>query len=69
MAGLPWLIVFGIIAWVGLSRGWTWMTLTAVLCMGLGAADTTAGSAFYGGITNMIGSIWSGVVGALNSVA
>jgi hypothetical protein len=69
MAGLPWIIVFAIIAAVGLWRGWAWVTILSIFCIGVGAADTDAGDAIYSGAQGLISGAWDGVVSALNSVA
>lgn len=69
MAGLPWLVVFGLIAAIAMWRGWGWVSVVALLCVGISLGDTTIGSGFYHGTQNLIANVWGGIVSALNSVA
>lgn len=69
MAGLPWLVVFGGFAFLGIARGWGWLVILSIFCMGVGAADTAAGAGIYDGVTGLIAGAWSGLLSMLNSVA
>jgi hypothetical protein len=69
MAGLPWLIVFALLAAIGMWRGWTWVTVLSLVCVGMAGADTDPGDALYRVATGFVSGAWSAVVSALNSVA
>lgn len=69
MAGLPWLVVFGLIAAIAMWRSWGWLAVISLICLGMAMADTTFGSGLYGGATNLLATGWGAIVSSLNSVA
>lgn len=69
MAGLPWIITFLLLALLAMNRGWGWLAVLSLFCMGVGAADTAAGAAIYNGVTGLLAGAWAGLLSMLNSVA
>jgi hypothetical protein len=69
MAGLPWLFVFSLLAWLGMSRGWFWLTVLSFFCMGMAAADTALGTSIYSSFTGIIVQAWHAVLQLTNSAA
>ena len=69
MAGLPWVVVFGALAWFGMRRGWGWLVVLSVFCMGVAGADTQPGALIYGGAQGLVAGAWHGLLGLLNSAA
>jgi hypothetical protein len=69
MAGLPWLIVFMAIAWIGMKRSWFWLTMLSIFCMGQAATDTNLGSTIYQGYTGFLAWCWLAIVHLANAVA
>lgn len=66
MAGLPWFIVFALIAWFSVRRGWGFVYGFAVFCMGVIAASGFGGIV-AGFAQQMISGLWSGIVTLLNA--
>lgn len=64
MAGLPWVVVFALVAWLALSRGWMWLLVASVFCMGVFAGGTTVGEAIAGTFASAL----SGAYGLLTSL-
>jgi len=69
MAGLQWSVVFGLLAFIGHRRGWLWVTILSIFCLGALAGGSTIGSTVVGGAQALIGGLWAGAVSLLNSVA
>lgn len=69
MAGLPWIFTFLLIALISLRRGWMWLAVLSLFCMGAVAGGTEIGSGVVGATQTLIATVWTGLVGLLNSVA
>lgn len=69
MAGLPIAVVFGFIAWFALRRGWTWVAIIAIFCLGNVSGRTSLGSTITGGFETLIDTAWAALVTLLSSVA
>lgn len=69
MAGLPWLFVFALTAWLGMKRSWFWLTVLSVFCMGMAAASTALGVSIYGAFTGIIAQGWHALLQLTNSAA
>lgn len=67
MAGLPWIVVFALLAVVANWRGWGAAFTVAVLCIGIGLGSTAVGQGLYGGITTGITATWNGVTSGLQA--
>jgi len=67
MAGLPWIVVFGILAFVANWRGWGMLFTVSVLCIGIALGQTAVGQGLYGGITTGIAATWNGVTSGLQA--
>jgi hypothetical protein len=66
MAGLPWLVVFALLAWFAARRGWGFAYGLFVFCMGVVAAGGF-GDVVAGAVQNLLAGTWSGIVSLLNS--
>lgn len=69
MAGLPWLFVFALMAWLGMARGWAWFTIVSLLCMGMAAYNTALGRAIFGAFSGLIAQCWHALLQLVNSAA
>lgn len=66
MAGLPWLVVFALVAWLAVRRGRGFLYGLAVFCMGVVAASGFGGT-IAGFAQQLLSGVWSGVVTLLNT--
>jgi hypothetical protein len=69
MAGLPWIVVFVIMAMVARWRGWGLIYTISLLCVGAFAAQTVIGSSLLSGVQATTAAAWSAVLTMVNSVA
>lgn len=67
MADIPWPIVFLIVGFIAVRRGWAWL---AILCfVGVGVtANSSVIDAIIGGLQGLLLAAWNAVVTAANSV-
>lgn len=69
MAGLPWIVVFVVIALIARWRGWGLIYTISVLCVGAFAAQTVIGSSLLGGAQAAASGVWGAILTMVNSVA
>lgn len=68
MAGLPWILVFALLALVATWRGWGTTFTVAVLFVGMGMADTSVGASLYSGGQGVMTGLWTGVTTAAQAM-
>jgi hypothetical protein len=65
MAGLPWLFVFALLAWLAVKREWGFAYGLFVFCMGVVSAAGFGGT-IAGFLQEIIGGSWAFLIDLLN---